>query len=149
MGIPMLKIRWSWDRLIFNIGIPVPLRQHLYIETTPWSCVWYLMVDHLYNTLRLRQNGRFLPDDIFKWILLNENVWIPVEISLKFAPKGPVNKNPALVQIMAWNRPGDKPLSEPMIVYRRIYASLSLNDLSTASKAFVTLFISWRSTSYM
>ena len=28
------------------------------------------------NTLRPRQNGLHLPDDIFKWIFLNENVWI-------------------------------------------------------------------------
>ena len=27
-----------------------------------------------------------------------------------------INNNPALVQIMAWRRPGDKPLSEPMMV---------------------------------
>ena len=58
-------------------------------------------------------NGRRFPDDIFKWIFLNENVLIPIKISLKFVPKGPINNIPALVQIMAWRRPGDKPLSEP------------------------------------
>ena len=31
-GIPMLKIRRSQDRLIFNIGIPILVIQHLYIE---------------------------------------------------------------------------------------------------------------------
>ena len=46
---------------------------------------------------------------------VNENVRIFIEISLKFVPKGPVNNIPALVQIMAWRRPGDKPLSEPMM----------------------------------
>ena len=35
MGIPMLKIRRSRDRLIFNIGIPIPVKKHLYIETAP------------------------------------------------------------------------------------------------------------------
>ena len=35
MGIPMLKIRRS--RLVFNMGIPIPVRWHLYIEPTPWS----------------------------------------------------------------------------------------------------------------
>ena len=35
---------------------------------------------------------------------------------------------------MAWRRPGDKPLSEPMILYRRIYASLGLNELKTADE---------------
>ena len=39
-----------------------------------------------------------------------------MKISLKFAPKGPNNDIQALVQIMAWRRPGDKPLSEPMMV---------------------------------
>ena len=68
------------------------------------------------NTLRPRQNGHHLPDDILKWIFLNENVWISIKISLKFFPKGPINNIPALVQIMAWRRPGDKPLYVPMMV---------------------------------
>ena len=53
---------------------------------------------------------------MLKCILLNENVWIPIEISLKFVPKGSINNNPALLQIMAWRRLGDKPLSESMMV---------------------------------
>ena len=61
-------------------------------------------------------NGRCFADDIFKWIFLNKSVWIPIRISLKFVPNGPINKIPALVQIMAWRRPGDKPLSEPIMV---------------------------------
>ena len=36
--------------------------------------------------------------------------------SLKFVPKGPINNIPALVQVMAWRRPGDKPLTGPMMV---------------------------------
>ena len=35
MGIPMLKIRRSWDHLIFNMGIPILVR-HLYTERAPW-----------------------------------------------------------------------------------------------------------------
>ena len=69
-----------------------------------------------FNLLRPRQNGRHFSDDIFKCTCLNENVWIPIKISLKFVPKGPINNIPALVQIMAWRRPGDKPLSAPMMV---------------------------------
>ena len=71
---------------------------------------------HRLNTLRPRQNGHHFPDDIFKWIFLNENVWISINISLKFIPRGPNNNIPTLVKIMAWRRPGDKPLSEPMMV---------------------------------
>ena len=68
------------------------------------------------NTLRPKQNGRHLPDDIFKCIFLNESIWIWINISLKFVPRCPIDNIPALVQIMAWRWPGDKPLSEPMMV---------------------------------
>ena len=68
------------------------------------------------NTLRPKQNGRHFADDIFKRIFLNENIWIPIKISVMFVPKGSINNIPALVQIMAWRRPGDKPLSEPKMV---------------------------------
>ena len=74
-----------------------------------------LMV-YLFNTLRPRQNGRRFAGDVFKYIFLNENVWISLKISLKFVPKVPINNIPALVQILAWRRSGDKPLSEPMVV---------------------------------
>ena len=68
------------------------------------------------NTLRPRQHGRHFADDTFKRIFLNENVIISIKISLMFVPKDPINNIPALVQIMAWRRPGDKPLSEAMMV---------------------------------
>ena len=55
-----------------------------------------------------------LADDIFNRIFLNENVWISIEISLKFVPKGPIDNKLALVQIMAWRRTGGKPLPEGM-----------------------------------
>ena len=75
-----------------------------------------LFVQVLYNTLRPRQDGRHFPDDIFKCIFLNEDVWILITISLNFVSKGPINNIPTLVQIMAWCWPGGKPLSEPMMV---------------------------------
>ena len=70
----------------------------------------------LVNTLRPRQNGRRFADDTFKLFFLNENVRILIKISLTVVPKGSINNNPALVQIIAWRRSGDKPLSEPMMV---------------------------------
>ena len=69
-----------------------------------------------FNTLRLTQNGCHLADDLFKCIFLKENIWILIKISLNFVPKGPINNIPALVQVMAWCRPGDKPLSKTMMV---------------------------------
>ena len=68
------------------------------------------------NTLRPRQNGRHFADDTLNRFFLNEIVRILIKISLKFVPKGPINNIPSLVQILAWRRSGDKPLSEPMMV---------------------------------
>ena len=76
----------------------------------------FTWITSAFNTLRPRQNGRHFPDDFFKRIFLNENVWISLKISLKFVPRGLINNIPALLQIMAWRRPGDKPLSEAMLV---------------------------------
>ena len=84
----------------------------------PHNGLWLLLGLHYWfiYTLRTKQNGCHFPDDIFKCILLNENAWISVKISLMFVPKGPINTILALFQIMSWRRPGNKPLSEPMVV---------------------------------
>ena len=67
------------------------------------------------NTLRPRQDGRRFTDDTFERIFLNENFIVLIKISLKFVAFGTIDNIPALVQIMAWRRPGDKPLTEPMM----------------------------------
>ena len=87
------------DNLISKMGISSVIAQQL--------CV---------NSLRPRQNGRHFPDNIFKCIFLNENICISLKISLKCVPEVRINNILALVQIMAWCRPGDKPSSEPMMV---------------------------------
>ena len=76
---------------------------------------WHVTIIWI-NSLWPRQNGRHFADDTFKRIFMNENIRISTNISLKFVPKGLINNTPALVQIMAWRRPGDKPLSESMMV---------------------------------
>ena len=40
-----------------------------------------------------------------------------IKISLKFVPRGPIDKNSALVYIIAWRWIGHKPLSEPMLTW--------------------------------
>ena len=50
----------------------------------------------------------------FSW---KEKVLILIKLSLKFVPKGPINNNPASVQIMAWHRISDKPLCEPILTW--------------------------------
>ena len=70
----------------------------------------------MFHTLRLWQNRHHFANDIWKNILLNENVWLPIKISMTINLKGPINNIPALVQIMIWGRQGDKPLSKLMII---------------------------------
>ena len=53
-----------------------------------------------------------------------------MKISLKFIPNAPTGNIPALVQIMAWRRLGDKPISEPMLTpftdaYMRYFVEMS------------------------
>ena len=122
---------WSWKILIHKLQPHLPGANGLKL------CI---------NTLRPRQNGRHFAD-IFKRIFLNENI----KISLKFVPKGSFNNISALVQIMAWRRPGDKPLSESMMVNlpthicvtrpqwvneRRYYHLLGNTSTSTRNKGY-------------
>ena len=51
---------------------------------------------------------------------LNELFWMKIDefrlkFHWKFIPVVPIDNEPALVQIMAWRRSGDKSLSEPMM----------------------------------
>ena len=126
-------IEFNWKRHMFvtwpsswaRSGLPwLPGRSFEYL-TESICCKW-----RSFNTLKPKQNGRHFPDDILKCFFFNENVWISIGISLKYVPTGQINNIPTLVQIMAWRRPGDKPLSgQWWLVCWRIYASLGLNEL--------------------
>ena len=110
MGVMYLRLDCRWGEGINFDCCPVNLvSMESIFKVVP-------ELNYVFNTLRPRQDGCHFPDDIFKLIFLNENVWIAVKISLKFVPRCPINNIPAMVQIMAWRRPGDKPLSEPMMV---------------------------------
>ena len=50
-GISILKITQSWEYLIFNVGIPILVRWHLYTE----MALWWITLVYLY----------FLP--IYQW----------------------------------------------------------------------------------
>ena len=98
-----------------NVLAMIPAMK-VYVENLAIGSNPRMSYQFMTNSLRPRPNRRHFADDIFKCIFLNENVWIPIKISLKFVLEGPINNIPALVQIMAWRRPGDKPLSELMMV---------------------------------
>ena len=128
-----LSTQHYWDSMLYIYGIvkSSPLGTYKHDLDICGTCqrdgVWFCSI---INTLRPTQNGCHFADSISRHIFFNENGCISINISLNFVPKGQINNISALVQIMAWRRPGDKPLSEPVIVYQCIYASLCLKELS-------------------
>ena len=61
-----------------------------------------------FNSYPPGQNGRHFIDDIFRGNFVNEKNCILMKISLKFAPRGPIDNNSsALVQIMPCRLFGD------------------------------------------
>ena len=61
---------------------------------------------------------------------MNEQFYISIQISPKFVPKSPIDNKSVLVQVTAWRRTGDRPLSEPMPIqftnaYMRHYEEMS------------------------
>ena len=128
--VPLEQPRGMWEDTSWwynhnttthNTTVTVPLEQPrgMWANTSWWynhKTTTHNTTVCTFNSLRPRRNEQHWADDIFKRIFFNENVWISIKISLKFVPKGPINNIAALVQIMAWRRSGDKPLSEPMMV---------------------------------
>ena len=72
-------------------------------------------LDCVLTHLPLDKMGVILADDTYKCIFLTEKDRIQIQMSLKFVARIPVDIKPALVQVMAWHRTGDKPLPEPMM----------------------------------
>ena len=66
--------------------------------------------------LPLDKMADILADNNFGCIFLNENDRIPIRILLKFLSRSPIDNKPALVQVTAWCRTGDKPLPETMLI---------------------------------
>ena len=58
-----LALKWS-SHEHHSISNKLVQNDKQYIKTAPYC---------LFDTLRPRQNGRHFPDDIFKWIFVNEN----------------------------------------------------------------------------
>ena len=67
---------------------------------------------YLANIISPGQNGHHIENNIFRCIFVNEKFCILMKISLKFVRKGPIDSNPALVEVMASHWIGDKLLFE-------------------------------------
>ena len=83
----MLKIRRSRDHLIFNMGIPILVRRHLYIETDPrWSEIksqhnkFFIQSELWVRTHH--PNGCLSPNMVRPWcFIIISNIYGPHRIS--------------------------------------------------------------------
>ena len=83
--------------------------------TCPLSNTKLPIPEQIINSTSPEQNSRHFADDIFKCIFLNVKVRILIRISVKFVPKGPVDIESTLIQVMAWRQIGDKSLHETIL----------------------------------
>ena len=70
-----------------------------------------LLCHHEYHHIEAETKWPLFRRRHFEW-----KSWISLKISLKIVPMVRISNIPALVRIMAWCRPGDKPLSESMMI---------------------------------
>ena len=80
-----------------------------------WSAHHVDLVGWYLKYVQPRQNAANLAGVIFKCIFMIEKFCISIRISLKYVLRGPIDNRPALVQVLAWHRTGDKPLPEPTL----------------------------------
>ena len=104
--------KWSQDSKMIFLPADCPSSN----ECRILNMVLFCSDELLLNTLRPGHDGRHFADDIFTCIVINENCCIVIKFSLKCVRKIQLTIIQHLVQIMAWRRSGDKPLSEPMTV---------------------------------
>ena len=101
------------------------------------------------NSSPHEQNDHHFADNIFWCIFVNEMFHVLIKISLKFVSRNPIDNKPALVQVMAWRRLGNKPLSGPMLTqftdaYMQHYGRWFKLDIELQSHQFMTWSFSAR-----
>ena len=89
---------------------------HHYVRSIIWILVGHQRMPSNLTTLRPKQNGSHVVDDIFKSYFLYKIFCNLIRIMLNSVPNGVTNNTLALAQIMAWHRTDGNPLYEPMVV---------------------------------
>ena len=124
MLIPSIHWIQTWVITVPADGLAPHMFSSMFICLSRFKNTFHLPYDTIHNgqlDLTALQVLSHLPldkmaansaDDICKCIFINEKFCILIRISLKFLPRGPIDNRPALVQVMAWRRTGDKLLPE-------------------------------------
>ena len=126
-------LHWCPWRILYILPVALFLIKYsaaiIKLKTTEAICLHYITVvsylpvlsfpypkSNVFTHWGWDKMATILQMTISNAFFVNENVWIAINIALKFVPKGQVNNMATLVQIMAWHQPGDKPLSDQMMV---------------------------------
>ena len=102
-------IRHIWYRLLLEKNIKMSGKNKKLMGTIEY---WYCLAASTHHKLVMnshigaKKNGCIL-QMIFPSVFLDVNGWI----SIKFAPEGPINNKPPVVQLMAWYQKGNDRLS--------------------------------------
>ena len=110
----IVQIKWSQDYFSFITGVSILVRWHFYIETHPREMMLLSWARELTHWGRDKMAAIFETTFLYAFSCMKMN-----DFQLKFHRSLLLRFQltiPALVQIMAWRLPGDKPLSEPMMV---------------------------------
>ena len=105
---------------------PAAEDRELFLKFSSILCLWFEIQGR-----RTDNFSGWVLNTVFKCIFMNDKFCILIRIPLKFVPhvpKGPINNIPALVQIMAWRRSGNKSLPESMFQCMKRPVAHSLNS---------------------
>ena len=113
---------WRTEKWLYcgNYWMPVRcMNGHIYIVA-----IWQL------KHIKTETKWCYIPDDIFKSIFWNEDIWITIKISLTSVPKGLINNIAALVLAsLGAGQETSHCLNQWWWVYWCLNTSLNLNEL--------------------
>ena len=114
-------------------------------RTEPYHILHLTVVEAYYNEAETKWPP--FSDDIFNWIVLNENVWISITISLKFVPRSLIDNFQHWFRHWLWHQATSHYLNQWWIVYWRVHGSLGLNELTHCSLRYfadtIVKYIFW------
>ena len=113
-----------WHDMVLDLLFPWRSRDRMLafvLIASAGTCHFFLFMICLgrclmLNTVTPDQNYRHFADGFSKCILSSGKFDVLFPMSPKFAPWGPIDSSPTLVQAMAWRWTGGKPLIEPMVI---------------------------------
>ena len=118
--LPTMYYKANWNANAF-----------MWLSLTPLN--WYPIIQQHHSQIEVEKNAvlQMTFSNVFSLKKMHE---FRLKFHRSLLPKGPIDNIPALVQIMAWRRPGDKPLSELMMVKLPMHICITWPQWVNSSK---------------